>query len=52
MKLSVYSTEEMADEAQKKARESMFRSVPSQLKNILSLDGDLTLFNMKLLNAV
>ena len=48
---SVYLTEEMADEA-KIAQGSMLRSAPGQLNDILSLEGVLTLFNMKLPNAV
>ena len=51
MTFSVYPTEEMADEA-KIARDSMLRSAPGQLNDILSLEGDLTLFNMKLPSAV
>ena len=41
----------MADDA-KIAQNSMLRSAPGQLNDILSLEGDLTLFNMKLPNAV
>ena len=51
MTFSVYPTEEIADEA-KIARDSMLRNAPDQLNDILSLEGVLTLFNMKLPNAV
>ena len=51
MTFSVYPTEEMADEA-KIAWDTTLRSAPGQLNDILSLEGVLTLFNMKLPNAV
>ena len=51
MTISVYPTEDMA-EAAKNARDSMLHSAPGLLTDILSLEGDLTLFNMKQPTAV